>query len=493
MAPEAQETTAAIGVEPTKTRRMSYATVVLLTSTMAVLLINYVETMVLPGIPDIQKELNTSAALASWITSAFLVVGAAVAPLFGKLGDVYGKKKMFLIVLGFYIVGVGLAGLSNNIYMLLVARAIQGIGFATLPLAIAMVTDVFPKGRVAAAQGVISGTVAIGTTLGLVLGAYVVQGLGWHYAFYTALILSILLFIVAFIVLKKDTPGCRTKMDYAGSAILMAGITLVLIYITEGPTRGWLSLDNLAFLIPGVILSVYFFVFESKRKSPLIEMKLLKIRNVLIANLVGIISGAGLFLAFFGVVYYAELPTAAGGLGLDDISTGLALAPASIVMMVVGPLIGRVMPKVGPRPVIILGSLVMMAGFAMFAFMRGSVVEISLDATVAFVGTVMVMIPMVNMISTALPCESMTVGLGVNSMLRNLGGAIGPVLATTIMSTFVITVFTVTVPSATAFSVIFGVGIVFSLATLLISLAIRNYVFKDGVCVEKGSRDRNLP
>ncbi|MDD1770111.1 MAG: hypothetical protein LUO79_03405, partial [Methanomassiliicoccales archaeon] len=160
--------------------------------------------------------------------------------------------------------------------------------------------------------------------------------------------------------------------------------------------------------------------------------------------------------------------------------------------MVAGPLVGKILPKKGPKPVIIIGSAVMMVGFLMFMLRRASVVEVTIDATVEFVGIVMVMIPMVNMISTALPCESMTVGLGVNSMLRNLGGAIGPVVATTIMSTYFIIVLVppppAAYPTATAYDVIFAVGIVLSLATLLISLAIRNYVFKDGVCIEKKSR-----
>lgn len=467
-------------------KKRSYATVVLIIVTSAVLLINYVETMVLPGIPDIQKELNTTAALASWITSAFLIVGATVSPLFGKLGDVYGKKKIFLVVMGFYVVGVGLAGLSNSIYMLLFARAIQGIGFAVLPLAIAMVTDVFPKERVATAQGIISGTVAIGTTLGLVVGAYVVQDLGWHYSFYTALVLSIILLIVVFVFLKKDTPGERAPIDYAGTAILMAGMTLVLIYLTEGPHLGWTSVENLSFLIPGLILSVYFFIFERKRPNPLIHLNLLRIRNVLISNLVGIFSGITMFLAFFAVVYYAELPVSAGGLGLDDISTGLALAPATVVMMVVGPLIGRIMPRVGPKPIMLVGSLIMIVGFSMFTVQRGTTLDLTIDAAVSFVGMIMVMIPMVNMISIALPKDSITVGLGMNSMLRNLGGAIGPVLATTIMSTYVIIYGPTTVPSAQAFDIIFEVGIVFVVIMLVLSFAIKNYTFKNGSGKGKG-------
>ena len=131
--------------KPQKTARISYPTKVLLTVTAVALLVNYVETMVIPGIPTIQKDFSTTATIASWITSAFLIVGAAVSPLFGKLGDIYGKKKIFLTVLLFYIAGVGLAGFSTNIYMLIASRAIQGIGFAIVPLGLAIITDIFPK------------------------------------------------------------------------------------------------------------------------------------------------------------------------------------------------------------------------------------------------------------------------------------------------------------------------------------------------------------
>ena len=150
------------------------------------LLVNYVETMVLPGVPTIQKDFSTTASIASWITSAYLVVGSAVSPLFGKLGDGYGKKRMFLVSLSFYAAGVGIAGFSPTIYILLFARALQGVGFAIVPLALAIIADAFPREKMAMAQGVISGTFAIGAAAGLVIGSYVVQDLGWQYAFYTA-------------------------------------------------------------------------------------------------------------------------------------------------------------------------------------------------------------------------------------------------------------------------------------------------------------------
>ncbi|HKT21173.1 MAG TPA: MFS transporter, partial [Nitrososphaerales archaeon] len=155
------------------------------------LLLNYVETMILPGILTIQSYFSTTVSAISWITSAFLIVGSAVSPLFGKLGDSYGKKKMFLVALVFYTVGVGAAGFSPSIYFLIAARAIQGVGFAIVPLALAIIAETFPRERIATAQGVVSATFAIGAAAGLILGAYIVQDFGWQWAFHSAFILSI--------------------------------------------------------------------------------------------------------------------------------------------------------------------------------------------------------------------------------------------------------------------------------------------------------------
>jgi len=462
---------------------LSYAAKALLTVTAVSLLVNYVETMVIPGIPVIQKDLSTSATVASWITSAFLIVGAAVSPLFGKLGDIYGKKKIVLVVLLFYIAGVGLAGFSPNIDMLIASRAIQGVGFAIIPLGIAIITDVFPKERVATAQGIISGTFAVGAAAGLVIGAYVVQDLSWHWAFHTAFILSIVLFFLVVVMLKKDVPGEKSKVDFAGATILMAGVVLVLIYLTEAPSIGWLSNENLAFLIPGLILTVYFFFFfESKRTNPLIQMSLLKIRNVLVANLVGIMSSLSMFLVFFAVIYYAHYP-APYGLGLDIITTGLTLAPATLVMLIVGPVVGRLVTRIGPKPILALGASVSIIGLLLFTFYRGTTAELTIDVAVALVGLVSLIIPIVNMISVSVPKENTAVGLGMNTMLRNLGGAIGPVLATTILSTYYDTVkvpappYVYTFGNKTAFNTIFTIGIALMIVIIALSLAVKNYTF----------------
>jgi MFS family permease len=356
-----------------------------------------------------------------------------------------------------------------------------------VPLGLAIITDIFPEEQVATAQGIISGTFAIGAAAGLVVGSYVVQDLSWQWAFHTAFILSIVLFLLVVVMLKKDTPGVKSKVDFTGATILMAGVVLVLLYLTEAPNLGWLSYENIAFLIPGLILTTYFFVFENRRTNPLIQLSLLKIRNVLVANLVGIMSGLSMFLLFFAVIYYANYPPPYG-LNLTIIETGLTLAPATLVMLVVGPVMGRLTSRIGPKPILAIGASISIVGLLLFIFHRATTIELTIDVAVALVGVVSLIIPIVNMIAVCVPEENTAVGLGMNTMLRNLGGAIGPVLATTIMSTYTDQIIMTiqghpvvvgTVGNSTAFNTIFTIGIAVMLVIIALSLTIKNYTFKN--------------
>jgi MFS family permease len=418
-----------------------------------------------------------------------------VSPLFGKLGDSYGKKRMFLTALVFYMAGVGIAGFSNSIYFLIAARAIQGIGFAIVPLALAIIAETFPKERIATAQGVVSATFAIGAALGLIIGSYVVQDLGWQWAFHSAFVLSVVLFVVVARFLPQGSPGTRLKVDYETILLLMAGVALILLYLTEGPYEGWSSVRNLLALGVGLALTVGFFVAESRKSNPLIPLRQLRIRNVLVANLTGILSGMGMFMLFFAVVYYTELkvPPAPTGLGLDVISAGLSLAPATVLMLAGGPGLGRLVQTRGPKPAMVLGGLIAIAGFALFVFNRATTTDVMIDTAVSLIGAVGIIIPIVNMISVSLPDETVATGLGLNTMLRNMGGAIGPVLATTLMSTYAITVAIpagtpglcpsaapcpMNFPTATAFNYIFYLAIACMVVVVILALAGKNYVFR---------------
>jgi EmrB/QacA subfamily drug resistance transporter len=456
---------------------------VLLTLATVALLVNYVETMVVPALPTIQSDFSTTSSLVAWVTSAYLIVGSAASPLFGKLGDLYGKKRLYLISLGFYIISVALAGFSTNIYFLIFARALQGLGFSVFPLGLAIITDTFPKERVATAQGVLSGTIGIGTALGLVVGAYIDQDLGWQYAFHIAALLGILLLVVSSKTLESDVSRPKEALDIVGSALLMTGISLLLVYTTEGPYLGWFSALELILLALGAVLTIGFFVYESRARSPLIQLGLLKIRNVFVSNIVGIVSSLMLLMMFFAVIYYTEIPPPFG-LGLDVISAGLTLAPATVVMLVVGPIVGRLTGRIGPKPVLLFGSLVCALGFYLFLLNRSTSSVLVEDVIVTGIGMISIIVPIVNMVAVSLPEDSRAVGLGMNTMLRNLGGAIGPVVATTIMTSYQ-TAYILTThgelfyagsfPLAIGFNTIFKVDILISVITFALSAFSKNY------------------
>jgi EmrB/QacA subfamily drug resistance transporter len=444
------------------------------------LLLNYVETMIIPGLLTIQTDFATTSSIIAWVTSAFLVVGSAVSPLFGKLGDSYGKKKMFLVALVFYTAGVGIAGFSPSIYVLIAARAIQGIGFAIVPLALAIIAETFPRERIAAAQGIVSATFAIGAALGLIIGSLIIQDFGWQWAFHSAFVLSVVLFAVIARFLPTGHTGTRSKVSYQTVILLMAGVSLLLLYLTEGPYEGWYSVYEIGALVIGAVLTISFFVLESRKSNPLIQLKLLRIRNVLVANGVGIISGIGMFMLFFAVTYYAEYPNPVG-LGLSSFAAGLTMGPAAIFMLIAGPGIGRVVTKAGPKPVMISGGLIAIASAILFLTFRATSTNVTIDMAIGMVGIVSILIPIVNMISVSLPRDSIATGLGLNTMMRNIGGAIGPVVATTIMSTYTVTLnvpgHPLVVPSSTAFDYVFYLVIVTMVVAILLAATSKNYVF----------------
>jgi len=451
--------------------------------TLVGLMTSYVEAMVVPSLPHIESALSATDEEAAWIVSAYLVVGAAIAPLFGKMGDVYGKRRLYLISLALYSVAVLMAGFVPNVYYLIAARAVQGFGFALFPLGLAIVTDVFPRERVAVAQGILSATFAIGMTVGMIAGAYIEEYLGWRAMFHTAFAISIVMLILASLLLWSPPPVARERIDFASTVLLASATTAILVYLTEAPYRGWLSPGQLSLLVTGFALFGGFIAYGSRSTRVLIRFDLLKRRNVMVANLLGLLSGVIMFLLFMGVVYYAEeLPPY--GLGLSVISAAMTLLPATLAMIFIAPLVGAVTSSLGPRPVLIYGSLVSALGFYLFVWDRASPTALVLDSFVTGVGVVSTTIPIVNMVAVSMPPDSVSVGLGFNTMVRFLGASVGPVLAATLLTDYRayaeyiiphLGTLTFTEGGPQAFNMIFYIGSAISIVMVVISLFTKNY------------------
>ncbi|MGC9183602.1 MFS transporter [Caldisphaera sp.] len=446
-------------------------------------LTSYVEAMVIPSLPHIEEALSATNEEAAWIVSAYLVVGAAIAPLFGKMGDTFGKKRLYLISLILYSLAVLFAGFSSNVYSLIGARAVQGFGFSIFPLSIAIITDIFPKERVALAQGILSAMVAIGMTIGMIAGAYIDEYFGWRAMFHIAFGIAIVAIIISYISIGPHPPVKKEEIDYFSSTLLSIGTALILVYLTEAPYKGWFSLLQLPIIGLGLALFVGFLVYINKSRNPLIRPDLLKIKNVMVANLAGLFSGVTMFTLYLAVIYYAEEP-GPYGLGLSVINAALSLLPATLAMIIIAPIVGMAVSSLGPKPVLIYGSIVSSIGFALFIYNREGTLPLILDSFVTGIGIISIMTPIVNMIAISMPEDSITVGLGFNTMIRFLGSSIGPVMTANLMTTYVayaayyvpkfgFSFFTE--PGPLAFNYTFMIGIIFSFLTFITSLFMKNY------------------
>jgi len=474
-------------------------TVLLILAAMA-LMVTYVETMVLPAFSNFESFFHvTEASTIAWILSAYLLVGVVVTPIFGKLGDIYGKKRMLLIAMIVYAVAVSLAGFTPNIgaalglsrpdqiYGLIAVRAVQGVGMAMFPLGFAMLPEVFPPARVGQAQGLLSGMFAAGAAAGLVGGGYIAQTYGWQVTYHTVIPLAIIVIALAFVYIRESKVRLARKIDFPGVLSLGAGLTFLMLGITEGAYWGWTNFSSVKFggvswgvpefFILALASFAFFFYWEPRAPSPVVSFQSLKERNILVSNINGVLVGMAMFLLFTILIILGEYPSP--GFGLSELNAGLILVPAVISMLVTGPFLGRAIGRYGPKPIMLLGFVLIAFGaFGLLAFNR-STFEVGALAIPMMVGNVACLISMSNVIVLSVDPKTMGIQTGMNQTFRNLGSALGPVLVTSILASYVI------LPelggfqnySITGYQVVFGLVGVIGLIGLACTLALRNFRF----------------
>jgi MFS family permease len=476
-------------------------TVLLILAAMA-LMVTYVETMVLPAFSNFESFFHVyDSSTIAWILSAYLLVGVVVTPIFGKLGDIYGKKRILLVAMGVYAVAVSVAGFTpqigaavglarpNQIYVLIAVRAVQGVGMAMFPLGFAMLPEVFPPAKVGQAQGILSGMFATGAAAGLVGGGWIAQTYGWQLTYHTVIPIAILVFILAAVYVRESKIRLARKIDFPGVVSLGVGLTMLMLGITEGAYWGWTKFAAVTFggvpwgvpefFLLAAAAFIFFLWWEPRAPSPVVSFASLKERNIWISNVNGVFVGMAMFLMFTVLIILGEYPSP--GFGLSELNAALVFIPAVLGMMFTGPFLGRAISRYGPKPVMILGFILIAAGAVGLVAFNRAVVDVAVLAVPVMVGNVAVLISMSNIIVLSVDPKTMGVQTGMNQTFRNLGSAIGPVLVTSILASYAFTVLTPVGPLQNyhvagyqfVFVLIVGIGIIGA----SLSLALRNFRF----------------
>jgi len=242
----------------------------------------YTETMILPAFPRLMREFHVRESDIAWILTAYLLSGVASTPLMGKFSDIYGRKKILLIVLTIYAIGLTACGLSHSFPSLILSRAIQGFGMAMFPIAFSIVREQLPMEIVPLAQGMISAMFGIGAIIGLVIGSHIIQWYGWRTLFHTAAILAWTLIPVEhFLIEEKYRPLIKAKVDYVGIMLISVGTTLLCYAFESAAHYGWTSSSVIASIISGLICYIAFIEWERYTPEPVVPLSRLREINVL--------------------------------------------------------------------------------------------------------------------------------------------------------------------------------------------------------------------
>ena len=472
------------------------------------LMVTYVETMVLPAFSAFIKFFdNAPTSTVVWIVSAYLLVGTVATPIFGKLGDKYGKKRMLLFVMTLYAVAVSVAGFTpnigtalgvstpNQIYILIGVRAFQGLGMGMFPLAFAMLPEVFPAARVGQAQGIVSGMYAAGAALGLVGGGYIAFQYGWQLTYHTVTPIAITLVVLAYFFLQESPHLSPKPIDLPGIASLGFSLAMLMFGITEGTYWGWTSFSAVTFAgvpwgVPEFFLVAlaaigFFLYWEPRAPTPVVSFQALKARNIWISNVNAVIVGLAMFLIFVSLTILVEDPFPPG-FNYTEFQMGLVALPSALGMLVFAPFWGRWVAAKGPKPVTLAGFSIMGLGALGLALFHASILELMLFTIPTLVGNVACLIAMSNIIVLSVSPKELGIQTGMNQTFRNVGSAVGPVIAATVTLSFTTSIvvkltpfgpISATVPAITGFVVLFTMVAACSVIGLVLSLGLRNYRF----------------
>ncbi len=392
------------------------------------------QTMVAPALPAIQREYGASTTAVTWVLTVYLLSASIFTPLLGRLGDMFGKERLLLIVLIVLALGTLIAALSTSLEMLIAGRAVQGAGGAVFPLAIGIIRDEFPRERVGAGIGLISATFGVGGGAALVLAGVIVDHLPYAWIFWLSLAVIGVAIVATWLFVPESPVKSPARIDWAGAALLAGGLGSGLLGVSEGNGWGWTSPGVLGLLALSGGLLVTWVRFEKRVTEPMVDMRMMRLRGVWTTNVTTLLVGFGMFGSFLLVPQLVQLPVSTGfGFGASVTDAGLFLLPSALMMLVAGPFAGWLGSRVGPRTPVLIGNTLIAIGFVQLAALHSQDWHIYVNSVISGAGIGLAFAGMSTLIVDAVPQSQTGVATGMNAIIRTIGGALGAQISASII------------------------------------------------------------
>lgn len=396
--------------------------------------------VVTPALPLIQHDMRTTAGGAAWALTATTLSAAVSTPLVGRLGDLFGARRMLLAVLVVTIIGMLIAALAGSLPMLLAGRAISGIGAGVFPLAYTIIRDTMPAHRMAPAIGVMSAMLGLGGALGWVIAGPIIDQLGWRWLLWVPVAALVPAVPVAWRLVPAAPPRPQGGIDWWGAALFTCWMAGALTALTQGPSWGWTSTRVLGLLAGSAALAVCWCLVESRTAEPLVDLRVMRRRGVWTANAASLLSGYALMAGGILFPLLVQLPAGTGhGFGGSATQAAMLQLPASAAMTVTGLAAGLLHRLVGSRTVLIGGALLTGGGYAFVAVAHSAMWELYVGGVLRGAGLGLAYAAVANLVIAAVPPDQTGAATGVNTLIRTVGASLGTQASAAIISASVVT------------------------------------------------------
>ena len=438
-----------------------------------VLTVAVLQTAVVPVLGIIADQLNASTVAVSWAVTANLLAAAAATPLIGRLADLHPKKRVLLCVLAVVLVGSILAATTTSLALLILGRVLQAASFALYPIGISILREELSEDRMVSAMSVLSGTLGFGGGTGLVVvGLLMRDHANYHRVFWLTTGFTVLVIAIVVLVVPARPRTSTGTIDWLGAAGLAAGLSAILLAITQGNSWGWTSPGTLACAVSGVAILVGWWRWEQRAEQPLVSIRMLTRRPIMLTNLATIFVGMGLYFAFLGLTLFVQIPREAAGYGFGATvleASVVYLLPGAVTGFLVALVSGRFIDRFGARPVLVVAAAAGITGFLFVAFAHSAPWQVIAASILANVYISLGYGALPTLVVNEVATGETGVATSMNAIARTIGSSTAAALVAVLLAR---TVGGTSVPMESSFVAIFiGGAATATLAMVLIALS----------------------
>ncbi|TCL83089.1 MULTISPECIES: MFS transporter [unclassified Rathayibacter] len=471
----------ATAAEPLASRRKLRPNLVIAVLAFAGMGASFMQTILIPIQAQLPELLDASRDDTAWVITVTLLVSAICTPVSGKLGDMYGKRRVAIVLLSLLIAGSVICALSPTVVPLIIGRGLQGTGMGVIPLGISILRDILPKERLGSAIALVSATLGVGGALGLPISALVTENFDWHALFWVAAAIGAVALALFVLVIPAGDSNARGRFDFGGAVGLAIGLVGLLLAVSRGNEWGWTSAPTLISAGIGVVALLLWGWYELRRSNPLVDLRVSARGPVLMTNLASVAMGFALFSSSIVFPQLLQLPETTGGLGLPLLEASLILMPSGLAMLAMSPVAGRVEKRVGPKPLLVAGAVIIALAYLAAVVLEPTVWLVLVINVVIGIGIGLGYAAMPTLIMRAVPVSESGAANGLNTLMRALGTSIAAAVVAAVLANSAVSGSGGSVPSESGFTL----ALLFGLAAAILCAALAVFIPKPRILAEE--------